>query len=69
MDEIQKTIQDIPQPEGAYLAAWYTQTHPTPYELLVRLAQALHGTLKIEDLIDTNGVIMVDDLTKEETTK
>jgi hypothetical protein len=66
MDEIQKTIQDIPQPEGAYLAAWYYQTHPTPYELLVRLAQALHGTLKIEDLIDPDTMVVVEDMTKEE---
>lgn len=65
MDEIQKTIQDIPQPEGAYLAAWYTQTQPNTYELLVRLAQALHGTLKIEDLIDPDGVVVVEDMTKE----
>lgn len=59
-------IQDIPQPTGAYLAIWYHQTHPTPYEMLVRLAQALHGTLKIEDLIDPDTMVAVEDMTKEE---
>jgi len=31
-----------------------------------RLAQALHGTLKIEDLIDPDTMVAVEDMTKEE---
>jgi len=51
----QLNLVDIPQPAGRIVAEWYEANEPTPYELLVRLTQALAGTLKIEDLEVTNG--------------
>lgn len=48
-------LDDIPQPAGRIVAEWYEANEPTPYELLVRLTQALAGTLKLEDLEVTNG--------------
>lgn len=51
----QLNLVNIPQPAGRIVAEWYEANEPTPYELLVRLTQALAGTLKIEDLEVTNG--------------
>ncbi len=48
MDEVH--LVDIPETPGRIVAEWYEANEPTPYELLVKLTQALAGTLKLEDL-------------------
>ena len=48
MEEVH--LVDIPETPGRIVAEWYEANEPTPYELLVRLTQALAGTLKLEDL-------------------
>lgn len=48
-------LTDIPQPAGRIVAEWYKSSQPSEYELLVMLAQALAGTLKLEDLEVEHG--------------
>lgn len=48
-------LVDIPQPAGRIVAEWYEANEPSPYELLVRLTEALAGTLKLEDLEVEHG--------------